>query len=316
VSRDRDLFAEEMLAAANRFRIAVHMTPEVEESAAPVARGWYAERAIERRMFLIGGDVRLLQTLTHAMTVPATVFVGVTFRGTPVTHYAGNEYRAEAGRFFGLSLREPIDWWTLHRAGDVASMTGLMIDRAWMEEMAADYPDGANVLSRFLDSHMDLHTGIASAAVRAAAHRMMTEANADGPLGAMRSQAAALDFTAAFFALLTDSDRSAKFSAGDRRRMAALGERLDAIGPGETPTLEELAKEFGYSVSTLCRRFRGAYGVSIGRYLTDRRLQRARESLVRKETTIAEAAYAAGFSSQANFSVAFKRTFGVSPGAV
>jgi len=305
-----------MLAAANRLRLAVHMTPEVEESAAPVVRGWYAERAIERKMYLIAGDVRLLQSLTHTMTVPAAVFVGVTFRGTPTTHYAGNLYRAEAGQFFGLSLREPIDWWTLHRAGDVATMTGLMIDRAWMEEMAADHPDGANVFSRFLDSHMDLHTGMASAAILATARRMMTEANADGPLGAMRAEAAALDFSAAVFAHLTDETPSERLSARDLRRMEAVRERLDSLSPEEAPTLAALAQEFGYSVSTLCRRFRGAYGVSIGRYLADRRMQRARESLVRKETTIAEAAYAAGFSSPANFSAAFKRTFGVPPSCV
>lgn len=48
-------------------------------------------------------------------------------------------------------------------------------------------------------------------------------------------------------------------------------------------------------------------------YIRGERLAKACAALERTGVTIAEAAYAAGYADPANFTVAFKRLYGVSP---
>ncbi len=98
----------------------------------------------------------------------------------------------------------------------------------------------------------------------------------------------------------------------ERRRMARLKALLDS-GDDGCRTLAEIAREVGLSASALQRQFRQAYGSSIDGYRREQRLERAWASLERTGCSVAEVAHAAGYTSAANFSTAFKRRFGISP---
>lgn len=77
--------------------------------------------------------------------------------------------------------------------------------------------------------------------------------------------------------------------------MAAIGDRL------------------GMSAATLQRYAREHLGMSLSQYLRKQRLNRACQALHRGEASIMEAAHIAGYSHPNNFTVAFKRQFGVPP---
>jgi AraC-like DNA-binding protein len=80
------------------------------------------------------------------------------------------------------------------------------------------------------------------------------------------------------------------------------------------PTLEELAEAVGTGPFALLRAFRAVYGLPPHAYLTNLRVQRAREMLdagVRP----AEVAAQAGFTDQPHLTRHFKRIVGVPPGA-
>jgi AraC-like DNA-binding protein len=80
-------------------------------------------------------------------------------------------------------------------------------------------------------------------------------------------------------------------------------------------TLEELARAVGLSRSTLTERFTRYIGVSPMRYLSRRRLLFAAERLREGQQSVAEIGYEVGYESEAAFNRAFKREFGMAPGA-
>lgn len=86
--------------------------------------------------------------------------------------------------------------------------------------------------------------------------------------------------------------------------------------PGRNWTVARLAKEAGSSRSVFARRFLAATGVSPLRYLTDLRMRLAFHSLSRDRKSVDVVASQLGYGSLAAFSRAFKRTLGISPGAV
>ena len=74
--------------------------------------------------------------------------------------------------------------------------------------------------------------------------------------------------------------------------------------------------EIGMSRSALAKRFSELVGDSVKHYITEWRMQLARDELLTSPQTVAVLAEKYGYQSEAAFSRAFKREFGVSPGNV
>lgn len=86
--------------------------------------------------------------------------------------------------------------------------------------------------------------------------------------------------------------------------------------PGHHWTVASLAKEAGQSRSVFAQRFFLATGVTPLRYLTDLRMRVAVLRLSRERQPVETVASELGYGSLAAFSRAFKRSVGMSPGAV
>ena len=103
--------------------------------------------------------------------------------------------------------------------------------------------------------------------------------------------------------------------SGLRDRHISVALRLMHGRPEETWTLETLARESGLSRSAFAERFVDVMGVPPMQYLSSWRLQRAARLLERPSMSIAQAAAAVGYESEAAFNRAFKKQVGVPPGA-
>lgn len=79
------------------------------------------------------------------------------------------------------------------------------------------------------------------------------------------------------------------------------------------PTIRELAGDLGMSQSHLRASFRKSCGVSLGRHMRERRLERACGLLRMTPARISEIAEQCGFGSLFSFSRAFKQCHGMSP---
>lgn len=104
------------------------------------------------------------------------------------------------------------------------------------------------------------------------------------------------------------------------RTAARTAYRIDALLPLieariETPlTVEEMAAEAGMSVNSLIVHFARATGRTPRQYLLRQRLRRACWYLMNRPLSVAEIAFATGFSSHAHLCAAFRDKLGLSPG--
>ena len=80
-------------------------------------------------------------------------------------------------------------------------------------------------------------------------------------------------------------------------------------------TVEDMAAEAGMSVNSLIIHFARATGRTPAQYLLNQRLRRARWFLMNRPLSVAEIAFATGFSSHAHLCAAFRNKLGISPGA-
>lgn len=101
------------------------------------------------------------------------------------------------------------------------------------------------------------------------------------------------------------------------RRESLLAHRVrDQLdnAPDSTPTLGSIAADLGVHASQVVRAFSREYGMPPHRYVTGRRVDRARRLLL-DGSTPAEVAVAVGFYDQAHLTRHFRRVLGVTPGA-
>jgi AraC family transcriptional regulator len=99
----------------------------------------------------------------------------------------------------------------------------------------------------------------------------------------------------------------------DPRRLKRVREFIDANLESEL-RLDQLAQVACLSQYHFARAFKRATGHTVHQYLSTIRLERAKELLAANESSIADIAFQCSFSSQANFTKAFVRSIGISPG--
>ena len=82
----------------------------------------------------------------------------------------------------------------------------------------------------------------------------------------------------------------------------------------ENHTQEELSRRFDLPLTAMKTCFRSAYGVSMGAWLTDYRMSRAAELLLKdSRTSIAEIGGIVGYDSASKFAAVFKKTMKLTP---
>jgi AraC family transcriptional regulator len=99
----------------------------------------------------------------------------------------------------------------------------------------------------------------------------------------------------------------------DRRRLARVTEYITANLERDL-TIAQLAKVASLSRFYFARAFKAAVGQSPHQYVSVRRIERAKELLVRGDESLLDIAIALNFYSQANFTRAFHKRVGMTPG--
>lgn len=95
-----------------------------------------------------------------------------------------------------------------------------------------------------------------------------------------------------------------------RRAKDVLLDKMD-----EPPSLLALARHVGLNDFKLKAGFRQVFGTTVFGYLHDQRMERARQLLTERRFNVTEVACAVGYANPSHFAAAFKRKFGVNPGA-
>ena len=78
-------------------------------------------------------------------------------------------------------------------------------------------------------------------------------------------------------------------------------------------SLQQLSETFRISLTAMKRCFKGVYGMNIGKYMREYRLQSGAEELIRTNRNISDIAASLGYENASKFSEAFVKYFGMSP---
>ena len=98
-----------------------------------------------------------------------------------------------------------------------------------------------------------------------------------------------------------------------QRKIAAEAERIATQDLSQRITVEELAKQFKISPSSLKKYFSQVYGMSFSTYLHKLRMETAAALASEGTHTIGEIAERTGYQSQSKFGTAFREYFGKTP---
>lgn len=113
--------------------------------------------------------------------------------------------------------------------------------------------------------------------------------------------------------LMAACERSGETAATGSRRWLARVEALLLERFHETLTLDEIAADSHVSAGYLTREFRKQFGVTVGEYIRQIRLDFACAQLASGRRSLAAIADAAGFADQSHFTRVFRRRMGVTP---
>ncbi len=100
-------------------------------------------------------------------------------------------------------------------------------------------------------------------------------------------------------------------STARRRTLEVIHSQLDS-----RLTIDMLAREAGLSVAHFSRAFRETMGRAPHQYLLSMRLEKARRLLEAPDANLSDVAHRTGFADQAHFTRLFKRSYGITPGAL
>jgi AraC-like DNA-binding protein len=181
--------------------------------------------------------------------------------------------------------------------------TSVWVDAAWFADVAASLgrriPSGA----LFIESARRVASLLALLDEEARAPELGRATAVDGLAEAL------------VISVLRADERAPRTAApSDPRVLAAIAMIEDRLA--EPLGLDELADAAGVSRFHFCRLFRAHTGKSPYRFLTDRRMDRARELLQSGRYGVTEAALSVGFPHLPRFARAFRERHGAAPSAL
>jgi AraC-like DNA-binding protein len=199
------------------------------------------------------------------------------------------------------------------RKGERQRKVNISFSREWLEQRGLLEAGDDGPLSRFCGAHLAQLRWRPSPRLVALAEDVLFIITHATCAEALYLESRATEMVAeAVTALVMQEAGEDGLAALDRQRLtracAFLERRLDHL-----PALEEVAGDAGVSIATLQRLFRMALGTTVLGHARALRLNRARLQLEREGLSITQVAFAAGYSSPANFATAFRRRFSIAP---
>jgi AraC-like DNA-binding protein len=107
-----------------------------------------------------------------------------------------------------------------------------------------------------------------------------------------------------------------KIKATDMSKLMEIESLLVSDFSKPPPTIVSLAARTGMSVSKLKSAFKRVYGTGIYEYFQKNRMQKARSMLLTGQYNVKEVGTQLGYTNLSNFSLAFRKEFGILPSQV
>lgn len=192
----------------------------------------------------------------------------------------------------------------------------IFIERQWLEERATTTAE-KQYIQRLFRSHAAFYHWQASDTVAKLAREYLFKAQQTTIQDELLKEVIVFQLIAENLEALTSlqqtdvsqkTDQSYALASSENQLRHQIDDMLI-----QSMTVTEMASAVGLSVSTLQRKFKTAYGVTVNNYCRQRRLDMAKRALLVEKKSIGEAAFIAGYGHPSNFITAFKKRFKLTP---
>ena len=192
----------------------------------------------------------------------------------------------------------------------------IFIERQWLEERATT-PDERQHIQQLFQAHAAFYHWQASDVVAKLASDYLFKAQHTTIQDELLKEAIIFQLIAENLKVLTSLHRAERSQKTDNSYATAsqenqLRHQIDDMLM-QSMTVAEMASAIGLSVSTLQRKFKTTYGMTVNNYCRQRRLDMAKKALLVDKKSIGEAAFIAGYAHPSNFITAFKKRFKLTP---
>lgn len=295
------------------------VTPAGVDTPALVA-GKFTISGLREGLYLHCTDIdHLCDMTTHFKTQEAGIKVILKLEGNARVSFGGVPLPLDAGQGTDarpcgavLTLARPEDFERRACGGTHERMVVLTLSPSWLRASGLPIPD--------IGEHLRLAPWAPSPRAIAIAEQLIRLDATPGQAHCLHLESRALELIGEALRQTRPEPAGAPVEAAgagqlrpaEHQRITRLQKHLEN-GDFDHLGLDEIARCCGSNANTLQRQFRLVFGKSIFDYLRVCRLQRAAEALEIQGISVARAAEIAGYASQANFSTAFRRHFGVTP---
>lgn len=205
-----------------------------------------------------------------------------------------------------VSLNAPDTFQRHSRAGTRQRMVVLTLKPAWFE--------AAGLSQDLFREHLLVHHWMPTPRAITIAKQLIHPLGLDGPMQRLHQESRALELIVEALSepMAGKASSPSTLPVSAYQRVRRLQKLLDS-GEADQLDMRAIAQYIGCNANTLQQQFREVCSQTIFDYLRQRRLQRAVHAMQHDGVSVARAAEIAGYSSQANFSTAFRRQFGIQP---
>lgn len=282
-----------------------------------IAEGLAITDEISPDLFLSVADLEFGSTSVVEVELDPCLMIGILLRGGMHMRIEGRDFRTRAVGQSMVLIDRRTSTQNVLVSGTRMRFVGIIANRAWLERNDFDRLFEAAEVPGFetLQHARVAKLGVPSS-LKDAAARLSRIGAIDGPFKRLRREVLVMDlFAEAMSNSRLEEGFNPKRSLSSRqiRKMQDLRAALDGVSLGASPSLEQLAADFGMSVSSLNRHFKTVFGTTVIAYLSEHRMTAAKRALEAEGASVAEAAYIAGFSTPENFSTAFRHRYSISP---
>lgn len=219
--------------------------------------------------------------------------------------------------FFIINTTQRTHWRKYFEPGNQVKKALICLPNQWFRKLTLNSSDIDNIAQSVSRRHKFSIAAKASSALITAAHTLFDTASISR--SELEREAIALNFLSTSMTDLKHLNPELKLKTSAKNQSKKMHDYIEMFlvsgEPPQTPNLEAIAKHVGVSVSTAQRIFKADFKQSIIDYVRSRRLENAQIALL-NGLSIGEVAYSAGYKHSNNFSIAYKKHFGVSPGTI
>lgn len=302
-------FSSASMLFCDRYSLAVDQPAQNEETR--LFDGHLRSQAMSSGINLSTANIRALRDSDHAVVFPRSLSLVISLEGRPSEVNTGNGrpkvvLQPGEAALFSFSDEEQTEgrYVAGHRSKSVLMQ---LRPGAIFDDSLADF-----VERRVRSSEM-LSLGT-NKRVNTLSQELFSD-KLSGTVGRLLIESYALELMARTIQSIEDVNEplSSSIKETDRKRMARVRQMI-MDDPGAPHSLQSLAREAGVSVSGLKTKFRQVYDQPVFAFLHDVRMVTAKSGIEMEGWTVTQAAHFTGYSHASNFSTAFQKYFGRSPG--